>query len=176
MSSKPWFLTGCLFLLLSGVAFMSRRSPVSAIRATGSPPPPSSPSPTLNPVDPVVCTADLRLAQTYEVDLDGCRLTPAPLDPSADIWFEVENSAQQYISPRNGALLHTLGEGKKRMPSPSELRNIRFDSQKIPIEELALIHVFYVKTNESRISLVRVTHLPSASEGTYIDIRVLTWR
>jgi hypothetical protein len=123
----------------------------------------------------VACEADVELQQTFEVDLDRCQQTTAPLDPGADIWFEAESAERKFITPRNGALLYTLGKGRHRMPSVDELRQIPFDAQRIPFEDLAELHIVYVRTTEGHISLVRFARLPAVSEVGTIGLHVLTW-
>jgi len=110
----------------------------------------------------------LAIQQTFSADLDAGTITSAR---GADIFFQARTATERFITPRNGAVIAVAGRQEIDRAGCAAL-NLRPDP--IPIQRVPAGTYLCVRTNDGRLSRVRVDQTVGPSPGV-LRITFLTW-
>ncbi len=110
----------------------------------------------------------LAIRQTFSADLDAGTITSAR---GADIFFQARTATERFITPRSDALIAVAGRQEIDRAGCAAL-NLRSDP--IPIQRVPAGTYLCVRTNDGRLSRVRVDQTVGPSPGV-LRITYLTW-
>lgn len=112
-------------------------------------------------------TGQVRLRQTYLVDLDAGRVVEA----GADLWFEAETSSRLYLTPRNGAQIWV---GNRANRGYQGCLAGTFSASRVPLSAVPVGSYVCVRTNDGRISQFRMNGISPGSPKT-LTLGYTTW-